>query len=401
MMDIGTPAAGAVSLGMVAQTAMVYVRDRDSEGVIRQCLSDLAVPSPEIRNGGIKEAIAELKTRSSPRLLIVDLQGTDDAVSLVRDLADVCEPETGVIVIGEVNDIRVYRSLKTAGVVEYYFKPLVRALVMQSCHAILTGSTEQSVSRAGKLVFVLGVRGGVGATTVAVATAWHMAENLKRRVGLLDLDLHFGDAALQLDAAPTHALREALDHPERVDELFLERGMTRIGERLGVLAALESLEETFAVDEPAVHSLLEHLLHRYRYVFVDVPASAAPGLTQVLHLPATTLLVSTGSLVCARDVARLRERLGANSAEHTTIHVLNKGGASDSLSAAEFGSAAGAVPEIVIPNAREIATASRLGAKGLQKCSALQRGLAPLLRQLSGADPAIERRSPLRRLLGR
>jgi pilus assembly protein CpaE len=399
-MDIGTPTAGGPPLGTIAQTAMVYVHDRDSEGVIRQCLSDLAVQSPEFKNGGINEAIADLKTRTSPRLLIVDVQGVDDAVARVRDLADVCEPETGVVIVGEINDIRVYRSLKAAGVVEYYFKPLVRDLILQTCHGILTGSTDQSTSRSGKLVFVLGVRGGVGATTVAVATAWYLAESLKRRVGLLDLDLHFGDAALQLDAAPTHALREALEHPERVDELFLERGMTRVGDRLAVLAALEPLEEHFTIDEPAVHSLLEHLLHRYRYVFVDVPASAAPGLTQVLHLPATTLLVSDGSLVCARDIARLRTRLGPNSAERTTMHVLNKSGASDSLSAEEFSSAAGAEPEIVIPNAREIATASRLGVKGLQKCSALQRGLAPLLRQLSGEGLATGRTSLLRRILG-
>ena len=88
--------------------------------------------------------------------------------------------------------------------------------------------------------------------------------------------------------------------------------------------------------------------------------------------------------MCARDVARLRARLGPNTAERTTIHILNKSGASDSLSTEEFTSAAGAQPEVVIPNARGIATASRLGAKGLEKCAALQRGLAPLLRQLSG-----------------
>ena len=112
------------------------------------------------------------------------------------------------------------------------------------------------------------------------------------------------------------------------------------------------------------------------------------------------MLVSTGVLVCARDVARLREKLGPNTADRTTIHILNKGGASDSLSAEEFASAAGAKPEVVIPNAREIATASRLGAKGLEKCAALQRGLAPLLRQLSGEVFAPERRSLLRRLRG-
>jgi pilus assembly protein CpaE len=398
-MDIGAPTVSGSLPGTVAQTAMVFVRDRDSEGVIRQCLSDLGVPSAEIANGTVDDAIAQLRTRSSPRLLVVDIQGVDDAVARVRDLADVCEPETGVIVIGDVNDIRVYRSLKAAGVVEYYFKPLVRALVMQSCNSIMTGSLEQPVSRAGKLVFALGVRGGVGATTVAVTTAFYLAEQLRRRVALLDLDLHFGDAALQLDASPSHALREALDHPERVDELFLERGMTQIGERLGVLAALEPLEEGFVAEESAIHSLLEHLLLRYRYVFVDIPASAAPGLTRVLHLPATTLLVSTGSLVSARDVARLRQRLGPNTAERTTIHILNKSGAHDSLSTEEFNSAAGTAPEFIIPNARDIATASRLGVKGLQNCSTLHRALAPLLRQLTGTEPAAERRSGLWRFL--
>jgi len=205
-MDIGVP---TIAAGTVAQTAMVFLRDRDSEGVIRQCLSDLALASAEFVNGGIDDAIALLKTRNSPRLLIVDISGVDDGVGRVRDLADVCEPETGVIVIGEVNDIRVYRSLKATGVVEYYFKPLVRDLVMQSCNGILMGSTEQPASRAGKLVFVLGVRGGAGATTIAVATSWYLADSLRRRVALLDLDVHFGDAALQLDAAPSHALRGA------------------------------------------------------------------------------------------------------------------------------------------------------------------------------------------------
>ena len=399
-MDIGVPVAGGPPPGAIDKTAMVFVRDRDSEGVIRQCLTDLSLPSAEFSNGNIADAVALLKTRSSPRLLIVDIEGLDDAVARVRDLADVCEPETGVIVIGDVNDIRVYRSLKAAGVVEYFFKPLVRSLVLQSCNGILTGSTEQPVSRAGKPVFVLGVRGGVGATTIAVTTAWYLAEKLRRRVGLLDLDLHFGDAALQLDAAPSHALREALDHPERIDELFLERGMTRIGERLGVLAALEPIEEGFLAEEPAIHSLLEHLLLRYRYVFVDVPASAAPALTHVLHLPATTLLVSTGSLVCARDVARLRQRLGPNTAERTTIHILNKGGGHDALSSEEFNSTAGGPPDVVIPNAREIAAASRLGVKGLQNCSTLQRALTPLLRQLSGAELGTPRRTGLRRFLG-
>jgi pilus assembly protein CpaE len=365
---------------------MVFAGDVDSEGVVRQCLSDLAVPNPEFAAGGINAAIAALTQRPSPRLLIVDIQGKDDPVSRIRELANVCDPQTGVIVIGDVNDIRVYRGLKAVGVVEYYYKPLVRSLVMQTCQDILTGTTTQVRSRDGKLILVVSIRGGSGGTMIAAATAWYLAETHKRRVGLIDLDLQFGDAALQLDVAPTHALKEALDHPERVDELFLERAVIQVSARLGLLAGLEALSGFSEPHEAALMSLLSHMLRRCRYVFVDIPSSLAPGLLHLLHLPGTVVLVSSASLVCARDVARWRAEIGPNSAELTMIHILNKSGANDGLSDEEFVRAVGVAPDIKIPFAREIGTASLLGVRGLEKCATFQRGLVPLFRQLSGEE---------------
>jgi pilus assembly protein CpaE len=221
---------------------------------------------------------------------------------------------------------------------------------------------------------------------IAASTAWYLAEMHKRRVGLIDMDLQFGDAALQLDATPTHALKEALDHPERVDALFLERAIIQVGERLGLMAGLENLDDVVLPEEHAIMSLLEHMLHRFRYLFVVVPAAIAPRMLRLLHLPGTILLVSTSSLPCARDVARWRAKIGPNSAERTTIHVLNKSGAANGLSNEEFIRAVGTPPDIVIPYAREIGAASLLGIRGLQKCTALQNGLVPLFRQLSGEE---------------
>jgi len=69
-------------------------------------------------------------------------------------------------------------------------------------------------SPTGKLILVMGARGGVGATTMAVRIASGLAEHPPRPVLLVDLDLQFGDAVLQLDATPSHALREALEKGE-------------------------------------------------------------------------------------------------------------------------------------------------------------------------------------------
>lgn len=379
---------------------MVFVRDHDSEDVIRQALSDLGVSDARFVTGSIDDAVAQLASERSPKLLIVDLDGAADPMNRVRDLADVCEPGTGVIAIGEVNDIRLYRDLKELGIAEYYYKPLVRSLLVHTCGAILTGSVELTARRGGKLVTVIGVRGGAGCTTIAVATALHLAETYLRPVALLDLDLQFGDAALQMETTPSHALREALEHPERVDDLFLERGAARIGERLSVFAGLEPLDGMAAPPEAAVMSLLERILGHYRYLFLDVPANIAPSLPRLLHLPGMILLVSTGTLACARDTARWKEALGPNTAERTTLHILNKQGARDGLPTEEFVRVAGGPPDVTIPYASDIAAASRLGGNGLLHCQTLARGLAPLFRQLAGEGSRPRQPSLLRRILG-
>lgn len=379
--------------------AMVFVRDRDLQGTIRQSLNDLGISNPEIVSGGIDAAITALAHRASPRLVITDISGIADPMSRIRALAEVCEPGVGVIVIGESNDIRLYRDLKEAGIVEYFFKPLVGVLLSRSIHGILTGGPEQRGSRTGKLVFVMGMRGGEGATTIATNMAWHLSETGQRRVLLLDLDLQFGDAALQLDTMPSHALREALDHPERVDELFLQRGVTQITERLGLLAAQEALSEVVTLNEEAVLSLLANLLHRFRYVLVDVPHVFAPRLMRVLSLPSILLLVSTATLASAREVVRWRQQIGANTPERTTLHVLNKSGGHASLPMAEFIRAAGQAPDVTIPYEREIATVSNLGIAAVRKCAGLQRGLMPLYRHLTG-EPVQLNQSFLGRLFG-
>jgi pilus assembly protein CpaE len=366
--------------------AMIFVSDQDSEGVIRLSLNDIGIGEgkSQFTTGNVQTATAALAKSPSPRLLIVDISGVEQPGKKLGELAKVCEPKTSVIVIGDENDIRLYRDLKAAGITEYFFKPLVRNIVVQTCNNVLTGTATVATSRTGRLVFMLGVRGGVGATTIAVTTAWNVAEVHKRWAMLLDLDLYAGDAALQLDSKPGHALTEALNRPERVDELFLERGATHITSRLDLLAALEPLNEDYPVEENAVLSLLSTLLHRYRFVVVDVPPTVASRLPHMLRLPSLCLLISTGTLAAARDTARWREQLGPNTSERTTLHLLNHGGARDAIPLLEFSRVTGGAPDFIVPYMHEVEKASIMGIKGLQGCPGLQRTLAPMFRQLTG-----------------
>jgi pilus assembly protein CpaE len=382
-------------------TALVFISDQDSAGVVRQSLNDIGLTNAQIEfvPGDVRVAADAMGHRASPRLLIVEISDVDDPIARLNELARVCEPGTSLVVIGDTNDIKLYRQLRNAGVTEYYFKPLVRNLIAQTCNQILTGNTEKSAAHTGRLVFVLGVRGGVGATTVAVSTAWNLAEIHKRWALLVDLDVYGGDAALDLDSMPSHALAEALADPERVDELFLDRGAIHITPRLDLLASLEPLGEDVELKEEAVLSLLEILLHRYRFVVVDLPAAVASRLPRVLHLPSLCVLVSTGSLVAARDVSRWRKQIGPNTPDRSTIHILNQNETPDSVPHSEFARVTGVEPDVVIPHYREVQAASKLGIKGLQSCAGFHRALEPMIRELTG-DVRKSRSSLLARLFG-
>jgi pilus assembly protein CpaE len=362
----------------------MFVNDPESEGVIRQVLGDLGIKDFTATTGNVISATALLAREASPRLLIVDISGAPDPVSSIRHLAEVCKPGIGVIAIGDGNDITLYRQLKNAGVTEYFCKPLIRDQLARSCSDVLTDRLDQPSLFSGKLVFVLGVRGGVGATTLAANAAWYVSEARQQWTMLLDLDLQNGDAALLFEVPPGPALREAFERPERVDKLFLERGAIPVNKRLNILASLEPLGSSVEGSEEAVRTLLESLLSRYRLVVVDMPAAVAVHLPQVMQLPSTCILVGNASLTAARDMARWHDYIGSNTRDRRTLHVLNHTSPLGGLTEAEFTRACGQKPDVVIAYDRALATAASLGVQAMQKCPLFQFGMVGMLHDIIG-----------------
>jgi pilus assembly protein CpaE len=242
---------------------------------------------------------------------------------------------------------------------------------------------------------VVGVRGGCGATTLAAMSAWEMSETLRRRTLLLDLSLQYGDAALLLNTTPAYALREAFEFPERVDKLYLERATKQVTDRLDLLAALEPLKQAVKVDANSVATLLEKLVSRYRNVVVDLPASLAITLNDILQLPSTCVFVSGAGLASARDLARWYDLLGANTAERHTVHVLNHPQAHGGLSVKEFAKVSGRAPDVVLPYNRGVVEAATLGIEAMRKCQSFKRRLDPMLESLTGVGTSQKSRGSL------
>ncbi len=316
-----------------------------------------------VQPGGINAAITFLKDNASPKILLVDISGVPEPMARIDSLAEVCAPGTMVIATGVANDVALYRDLKNAGIYEYLVKPIqpeaLKAVVLEAA----SGGTKVE-SEAGKpVLMVVGTRGGVGASTVAINIAGTLARQGKKTI-LLDLDLQFGSIALTLDIDPGHGLREALDRPERVDSMFLNSSAVKVGENLYVLAAEEGVNESVAVSGEPLATLLRELQRHFDAIVVDLPRHVAVANWEAISRAHALLIVADLSLVGIRDTTRfLTAAKEIVDASKVKLMISNVGGDRGAkIDRKEFETALSRKVEYVLPeDSKSLSAANRAG----------------------------------------
>jgi pilus assembly protein CpaE len=371
---------------------LAFVADAETDKLLHECVTQLALGQGTIMRGGIAKAIEYLGRHRSPHILIVDVSGIDLPVSRINELAEVCEPGVAVVAIGNRNEIGLYRDLLQAGVADYVVKPLntqllAKALASGRAH---TGDASPIHKKLGTTVAFVGTRGGVGTTTLAVNMAWHLANRQSRRVALVDLDLQNGDCALALDIKPNSGLREALSNPLRIDNTLLERVMTPVGERLFVLSSEEPLTEDLHFTAVAVETLVSALREQFHYVIVDVPRIPTAPYRRALEMADFRVMVADQTLRSVRDTVRLRTAIGEGEGKRPNILVVNRHGEGGrhAVTLNELQHVIEVRPKSVIPFQPTLFTTISGGVK----IAAAQRGkftdaIAALALELSGRPP--------------
>lgn len=314
------------------------LRDPFSAFVCDDATADLLRPvavehgwSPEkVNKGGLRNAVQTLSVSASPSILFVDLSESGDPLSDINALAEVCEPGTVVIAAGQVNDVRLYRDLVASGIQDYLLKPFTADQLRDAfAHAQMTISGPRvndstASEKPNVTAAVIGVRGGVGASTIASSLAWLMGDKGARSTALLDLDVHFGTGALSLDLEPGRGLTDAIENPGRIDGLFIERAMVRANDKLCVLSAEAPLNQSIMTDGSAYFQLQEEIRHAFEGTVIDLPRNV---LVQFPHLVGdvnVVIVVVDFTLAATRDAIRVLSWLKANALQSRVIVVANK-----------------------------------------------------------------------------
>lgn len=416
MVPTGVPAAPAAAMvgggggGMPIATAatdrpvfLAFVADEASEAALRSGLSEVVGPV-SVRRGTARTAARTLEKEPTPRTLLVDVSGLDDAFAALEELASVCTPDVRVLVIGDNREISFYRRLiRDVGVAEYIHKPLTRDAASHLVGPLLLGNDlVEAGSRGGRIVAVGGVRGGVGATTVAVSLALEIADMSRGHVALLDLHLRGGTTGIMLGVRPSSGFRVALEEPERVDGLLLDRVAIPIDERLRLIAAEEPFEADPQPTEEGVRRVLAMLRQRFNHIVVDLPMPPGSAERVVLSAARQVVLVMGPDVASIRDAVAARKMVSAIGGGARPLMVLNRAGLPGSLTPKLVAEGLGAPADVVIPDLpRQVPRATNLGRPAVREVPQLRKAMAPLTQEVTSLQAVDRSRSLLGRLLGR
>ena len=199
-----------------ARVGAGLLRDGATAAAARAAGEDrrLAKAHLTVHMGGIAAAIEAYHTAPTPNVIMLETDGRSDILDGLDELATVCDAGTRVVVIGNANDVAPYRELVRRGVNDYVIGPVETLDVVRSICSLFSASEAVAV---GRIIAVVGAKGGVGASTVAHNVAWTIARDLALDSVVIDLDLAFGTAGLDYNQDPVQGIANAVFQPDRPD----------------------------------------------------------------------------------------------------------------------------------------------------------------------------------------
>jgi pilus assembly protein CpaE len=303
----------------------------------------------KIQMGGMAAAIEAYRAAPTPNVIVLEADARTDILSGLDQLATVCDPGTRVVVIGRINDVTLYRELVRRGVSDYIIAPVTTIDVVRSICNLFSAPEAKSV---GRIIAVVGAKGGVGASTVAHNVAWAIARDLAMDSVVADLDLAFGTAGLDYNQDPPQGIADAVFSPDRVDTAFLDRLLSKCTDHLSLLAAPATLDKVYDFGADAFDSIFDTLRTTMPCIVLDVPHIWSGWTKRALVSADDILIVAAPDLANLRNTKNIFDLLKASRPnDRPPLFCLNQIGVPKrpEINAAEFAKAIESQPIAAIP----------------------------------------------------
>jgi pilus assembly protein CpaE len=385
-----------------------FCEDQETADVIQKAAGDrrLAKAHVTVQMGGVQAAVAFYRNASTPNLIIIEsLLDRQDMLADLDRLAEVCDAGTKVVAIGHINDVLLYRELLHRGVSEYLVAPLK---VLQVIEGISNIYSDPGTGPVGQVIAFVGAKGGSGSSTVCHNTAFAIAGALRSDVVIADFDLPFGTAGLDFNQDPLQGIADALNTPERLDEMLLDRLLSRCSDHLSLFAAPGTLDRPYDIEPHSCETVLDVVRANVPWVAVDVPHLWTAWAKQVVLQADHVVITAMPDLANLRNAKNLIDQMKVSRPnDRPPLLVLNQVGIPKrpEISVKDFGNALELEPKVTIEfDAQLFGTAANNGqmieeVSDKSKAAEQFRALAHLL--TDRAEQKTERSSILGPILSR
>lgn len=286
-----------------------FCESESLQRVMERCSNDrrMSKVSLRITSGGTAAAANMFASAPTPNLIILETKAnTANLLAELAPLAAVCDPTTKVVVVGYFNDIGLYRELIRNGISEYIVQPVAMPDIMTAMAAIFVDPEAEPLGRS---IAFIGSKGGTGSSTIAHNCAFGISNLFSTETILADLDLPYGTANIDFDQDPAQGIAEAVFAPDRLDEVFLDRLLTKCSSHLSLLAAPSLLDRAYDFEGQAFQPVLDVLQRSAPISVLDVPHAWSEWTRSVLSSVDEVVICAVPDLANLRNAKNMLDAL--------------------------------------------------------------------------------------------
>jgi pilus assembly protein CpaE len=251
---------------------------------------------------------------SNPDVALVSLDADQNkALQLISQLNN-DKPDLAILAVSAKNDGQAILQALRNGAREFLTAPVVLEEMLMALQRLQRtrpsaelspNASNGSIKVNSQVISILGSRGGVGCTTIAVNLGASLAQDPANSVALIDLDLALGDADVALDLVGDHPLADIAINIDRLDMTFLRGSLVKHASGLSLLPHPMQFEDAHLIRDEHLQRLINLLRASYTHLILDLSKGFSPCDVTALHMSDMILLVAQLELSSLRNVVRM------------------------------------------------------------------------------------------------
>ena len=311
--------------------AVITVRlDRPSYGALSHFMA--TVPGAVLVGDldhyvGAEREIDRALTRGHTRVCIVDYdQNTEEAIWITERLRSE-HPDVCVFAASASSQPERIIAAMRSGCAEYLLKPVQHERLLEGLARMEAKQKERARSKVrGKIITLIGAKGGTGVTSLALHLALELAADRQRKCILVDQHPALGDVSLYLGTGRhQYSFYELASNTDRLDQELLEGFLLHHDSGLHILDSPEAVDAMHGAPPSAVEYTLAFLAEAYQFVIVDCPPGLTDGTLASIAQSDKVAIIMTAELPSVRNAVRYLEHLSKLGYSSSTIQlVLNR-----------------------------------------------------------------------------